>query len=190
MTTTLRGIAAATLLIVPVLAELVSEPLGDTSAFKLVFAASQLVGWLLLAALCRELANAFPPAQRRGRVAGRLLLAGCAAQACFAVTYGLLELATGEPEASFVLFSLGFLLTTVGGLLRGTELRRAGHGIAGTGLVAAASLGFLAIAVGSDPFHDVFLLTGYAAWALVGAGVSGARREGQERVGLPRVPTG
>ena len=38
--------------------------------------------------------------------------------------------------------------------------------------MAAAVLGFLAIAVGSDPFHDVFLLTGYAAWGVVGLGAS------------------
>jgi hypothetical protein len=48
--------------------------------------------------------------------------------------------------------------------------------MAGGGLMAAAVLGFLAIAVGSDPFHDIFLLTGYAAWAVVGLGAS---RSGQ-----------
>ena len=84
----------------------------------------------------------------------------------FAATYGVLEVVTGEPEASFVFFSLGLLLTTVGGLLRGSQLRRAGVGMAGGGLIAAAVLGFLAIAVGSDPFHDIFLLSGYAAWAV------------------------
>ena len=44
--------------------------------------------------------------------------------------------------------------------------------MAGGGLMAAAVLGFLAIAVGSDPFHDIFLLTGYAAWAVVGLGAA------------------
>ena len=53
MNTTAKGITAAVLLIVPVVAELVSEPLGDGTAFKLTFAASQLVGWLLLAGVCR-----------------------------------------------------------------------------------------------------------------------------------------
>ena len=94
----------------------------------------------------------------------------------FAATYGVLEVVTGEPEASFVFFSLGLLLTTVGGLLRGSQLRRAGVGMAGGGLMAAAVLGFLAIAVGSDPFHDIFLLTGYAAWAVVGLGASRSGR--------------
>ena len=33
------------------------------------------------------------------------------------------------------------------------------------GMLATAVLGFLAMAVGSDPFHDIFLLSSYAAWA-------------------------
>lgn len=176
MNATTRSIAAAALLIVPVVAELVSEPLGDTTGFKLAFAASQVVGWLLLAGLCKELSEVHPPANRRGRVGARLLMAGCTVQVMFGLMYGVLELATGEPEVSFVLFSLGFLLLVVAGLLRGTQLRQAGAGVAGVGLVATALLGFLAIAVGSDPFHDIFLLTGYAAWAVVGLGIARAHQ--------------
>ena len=93
----------------------------------------------------------------------------------FAATYGVLEVVTGEPEASFVFFTLGLLLTTVGGLLRGAHLWRAGVDLAGGGLMAAAVLGFLAIAVGSDPFHDIFLVTGYAAWSAVGLGAARSR---------------
>jgi hypothetical protein len=107
----------------------------------------------------------------------------------FAATYGLLEVVIGEPEVSFVLFSLGLLLVTVGGLLRGSRLRRAGVDLAGTALMAAAVLGFLAIAVGSDPFHDIFLLTGYAAWAAVGLGASrGGRPAASGDSGLSRSP--
>lgn len=175
MNTTAKGATAAVLLIVPVVAELVSEPLGDGTAFTIAFAASQLIGWLLLAGLCRDLAGVHPPANRRDRVGARLLVAGCVAEMLFAATYGALEVVTGEPEASFVFFSLGLLLTTVGGLLRGSQLRRAGVEMAGVGLMAAAVLGFLAIAVGSDPFHDIFLLTGYAAWAVVGVGAARSR---------------
>lgn len=175
MNTTAKGTTAAALLIVPVVAELVSEPLGDGTAFKLAFAASQLFGWLLLAGVCRYLAELHPPASRGDRVGARLLVAGCVAEMLFAATYGVLEVVTGEPEASFVFFSLGLLLTTVGGLLRGSHLWRAGVDMAGGGLMAAAVLGFLAIAVGSDPFHDIFLVTGYAAWSAVGLGAARSR---------------
>jgi hypothetical protein len=189
MNTTAKGITAAALLIVPVVAELVSEPLGDGTAFKVGFAASQLVGWLLLASVCRGLADLHPPVGRRDRVGARLLVAGCVAEMLFAATYGLLEVVTGEPEVSFVFFSLGLLLVTVGGLLRGSRLRRAGVDLAGTALMAAAVLGFLAIAVGSDPFHDIFLLTGYAAWAAVGLGASrGGRPAASGDSGLSRSP--
>jgi len=170
-----RSITAAAVLIVPVVAELVSEPFGDTTAFKLTFAASQLAGWLLLAGVCRDLAEVHPPTNRKDRVGARLLLAGCTAEMLFATLYGVLELATGEPEASFVLFALGFLLMTIGGLLRGSRLRTVGAGRAGGGLLAVAILGFLVIAVGSDPFHDIFLLSGYAAWVVVGLGVARGR---------------
>ena len=172
MNTTAKGTTAAVLLIVPVVAELVSEPLGDGTAFKLAFAASQMVGWLLLTGVCRRLSEVHSPGNSRDRLGARLLIAGCVSEMLFAATYGVLEVVTGEPEASFVFFSLGLLLTTVGGLLRGSQLRRAGVGMAGGGLIAAAVLGFLAIAVGSDPFHDIFLLSGYAAWAFVGLGAS------------------
>ena len=173
MNTTARSVVAVMLLIVPVLAEILWEPLGDRTRFEIAFAASQLVAWLLLAGVCRDLAEVLPPSNRKDRVGARLLVAGCGAQVLFAATYGVLELATGDPEASFVLFALGFLLTTAGGLLRGVRLLRTGADVAAAGgLVAAAVLGFLAIAVGSDPFHDIFLLTGYAAWAVVGLGVS------------------
>ena len=189
MNTNAKGITAAALLIVPVVAELVSEPLGDSTVSKVTFAASQLVGWLLLAGVCRDLARLHPPANRRDRVGARLLAAGCVAEMLFAATYGVLEVVTGQPEASFVFFSLGLLLTTVGGLLRGSQLRRGGVGMAGGGLMAAAVLGFLAIAVGPDPFHDIFLLTGYAAWAVVGLGASrGARLAASGDSGLSRSP--
>ena len=176
MNATTRSSAAAALLIVPVVAELASEPFGDTTGFKLAFAASQVVGWMLLAGLCQELSEIHPPANRTGRVAARLLVVGCTIEMMFGLLYGVLELATGEPELSFILFSLGFLLLVVAGLLRGTQLRKAGAGIVGGGLVATALLGFLAIAIGSDPFHDIFLLTGYAAWGVVGLGIARTRQ--------------
>ena len=44
-------------------------------------------------------------------------------------------------------------------------------------------LGFLAMAVGDNLFHDVFLLASYASWVAVGAGTpaSGADRSAAGR---------
>ena len=59
----------------------------------------------------------------------------------------------------------------MGGLLWAARLRRVGAArVAARGLVAVAVLGALAVLVGSDPFHDVFLVSSYAAWVLVGRG--------------------
>ena len=115
MNTTAKGTTAAVLLIVPVVAELVSEPLGDGTPFKITFAASQLVGWLLLAGVCRRSlpSSTLPRAAGIESVPGSCA-ASCLAEMVFAATYGVLEVVTGEPEASFVFFWLGLLLTTVG----------------------------------------------------------------------------
>ena len=49
-------------------------------------------------------------------------------------------------------------------------------------------LGALAMMVGSDPFHDVFLLSSYAGWVLVGRGFAAlsAADEGTRRVDRPQ----
>jgi hypothetical protein len=51
------------------------------------------------------------------------------------------------------------------------------------GVLATAILGFLAMAVGGDPFHDVFLLSSYAAWAVVGG--SAARTPATQSISSP-----
>lgn len=61
-------------------------------------------------------------------------------------------------------------LITIGGLLWGASLRRTGLSLAGRGLQAVAVCGFLAMGVGDNLFHDVFLLASYASWLAVGAG--------------------
>ena len=68
-------------------------------------------------------------------------------------------------------FLLGFLALFVGGLAWGTSLLRSGASMAGGGLLATAVAGSsLAMLVGMVPWHDVFLLSSYAAWTLVGRG--------------------
>jgi hypothetical protein len=114
----------------------------------------------------------------------RLVHAGCALQLVFAVGYGATALARGEPsEGMFVAFLLGFLALTAGGVTWGVRLLRARRAApAGTGLLAVAGLGFLAMAVGMDPFHDIFLLSSYAAWVAVGLGAERATQKPEQQV--------
>ena len=173
MSLTLRAALAAVVLIVPVSAELIWPSVGDSA--HLLFAAAQLIGWVLVATVVRDGAGRHPATSstRARRVGRRLLLSGCALQVLFALVYGGSAVIDGEPaEASFLLFLLGFLATFVGGVVWGPALLRAGlPRLAGVGVLAIAVLGLLAIAVGVDPFHDVFLLSSYAAWVLVGRGL-------------------
>ena len=185
MSLTLRSVLAALLLIAPVSAELIWSSVGESG--HLFFAAGQLIGWFLVATVVRDGAGRHPAtgSTRAGRVGRRLLLSGCALQMLFALVYGGSAVIDGEPvEASFLLFLLGFLTTFVGGLVWGPALLRIGLvRIAGFGVLAMAVLGFLAIAVGVDPLHDVFLLSSYAAWVLVGRGLELPARTTTQRAG-------
>jgi hypothetical protein len=182
MNALIKSAVAAALLAVPVAVEILvrSDHLALWSHG--VFAASQLVGWTLLLSLSRLL-SARAGGSRWG---SRLVQAGCVLQLVFAVGYGITALVQGEPfEGMFVAFLLGFLALTAGGLAWGIRLLRARSAApAGTGLLAVAVLGFLAMAVGVDPFHDIFLLSSYAAWVAVGLGADGAAagQVGQELV--------
>ena len=168
MSLTSRSAVAATVLIVPVAIELAWPPFGDNAAGLVVFAVSQLAGWLLLFSVCRAVGA---PGTRVAGFGRRSVLVGCVSQMLFAASFGLTAL-DGEPwERSFAFFLLGFLALFVGGLSWGvSELRTATGKIAGTGLTGTALLGLLAMAAGMDPWHDIFLLSSYAAWMLVGRG--------------------
>ena len=175
MTLFSRSVIAAAALAVPVAAQLIWESLGDRTSGHALFAVSQLLGWGLIASIVRRGAARHPGtvATRAGRVGSRILLAGCVLQMLFAIVYGATGVFAGEPlEASFVLFLLGFLAVFVGGLMWGWRLLRGEDSrLAGVGVLATSVLGFLAIAVSHDPWHDVFLLSSYAAWVLVGRGL-------------------
>ena len=167
---TVRATVAAVVLTVPVLTELFVASVGDAAVGHLVFAVSQAVGWSLLASVARAASPAPGRAARTGRV---LVLVGCALQVGFAAVYGVTALDAEPLEASFVLFLLGFLAVTVGGVTWAVPLLRGGGALAGGGLLAVAVLGLLTVLVGQDPFHDVFLLTSYAAWVLAARGLQG-----------------
>ena len=170
-----RAIVAAGALIIPVVAELIWPSFGDSG--HLVFAICQLIGWVLVASIVVDVHRLFPSlsTRRGGRVGRRILLTGCSLQILFALAYGATAAVSGEPnEAAFVLFLAGFLAQLVGGIVwwraMGTEPRLRVTRIV---VLATAVLGFLAMAIGNDPFHDIFLLSSFAAWAAVG--VSAAR---------------
>lgn len=168
MTPMTRAALAAALLAVPVALEIAVPVVGDHVWGDLLFATTQLAGWVLLTGLCLALRGAAGATARPGRIGARLVLAACAGQLAFAATYGVLVAAGRRPDAAFAMFGLAFLLLTVGGTTWGLALRRAGASRAGTALVAVAALGLLAIAVPVDPFHDAFLLGSYLAWVPVG----------------------
>jgi len=175
-----RSAAAVVLLIVPVAVETIVR--SDHLALwgHGVFVVSQLTGWALLLSVSRLLAD------RTGgsRWGSRLVQAGCVLQLVFAAGYGITTLLQGEPlESMFVAFLLGFLALTAGGVLWGVRLRRDRRAApAGAGLLAVAVLGFLAMALGMDPFHDIFLLSSYAAWVAVGMGAERAASSLDEQV--------
>jgi hypothetical protein len=178
-----RTTAAAALLIVPVAAEIAFPERLDGASGHVGFAAAQLLGWLLIGSVVRP---AEPGPARRATFGRRTVLVGIACQVAFAAVYGGTAL-DGEPlEASFALFLLGFLALTVGGLTWGFAMARSvDHRTAGWGLVGTAALGLLAVLVGVDPFHDIFLLSSYAAWPVVGHGLTRLpRRRTADPVGV------
>ena len=166
MTSTTRAVLAAAVLAVPVAVEAFWLHSDDGLAGHLAFAASQLVGWVVLLLVVRTLARG-----GSGRRWPRVVQAGVVLQVAFATAYGVGTVVTGDPwERVFVLFLLGFLLLTVGGIGWGRRLLRGGSRDAGVGLVLVAVLGFLATAVGVSPFHDLLLLGSYLGWVPVGMG--------------------
>ena len=166
MTSTTRAALAALVLAVPVAVEAFWLHSDDGKVGHLVFAASQLVGWTLVLLVVRALAR-----DESGRRWPRVVQAGVVLQVAFATAYGVGTAVTGEPwERVFVFFLLGFLLLTVGGIGWGRRLLREGTREAGVGLGLVGVLGFLAVAVGVSPFHDLLLLGSYLAWVPVGVG--------------------
>lgn len=168
-----RASLAAGLLVIPVALEIAITDFGDQTWGELVFAGSQVLGWLIVLTVCRDLGRGRRPT-RPARTGRSVLLAGVLAQVAFALTYGGLVAGGVDPGGAFLLFALGFLLVTFGGVMWGISMLRHGHPEAGWGLVAVALLGILAITVPVDPFHDIFLLTSYLAWVPVGRAAGSA----------------
>jgi hypothetical protein len=185
-----RAIVAAGALIIPVVAQLIWPSFGDSG--HVVFAICQLIGWALVASVIVDIDRLFPTLSgtRGGRVGRRVLLAGCSLQVLFAMAYGVTAAVSGEPnEASFVLFLAGFVAQLVGGLLWWRAMRSEPRiHVTRIGVLATAILGFLAMAVGNDPFHDIFLLSSYAAWAAVGASAAHTSGTRMATISAPQQP--
>ena len=183
-----RAIAAAGALIIPVAAELIWPSFGDSG--HLVFAICQLIGWVLVASIILDVDRLFPSLRttRAGRVGRRVLLIGCTLQVLFALTYGVTAAVIGEPnEAAFLLFLAGFLAQLIGGIVWWRAMRSEPRlRVTRIGALATATLGFLAMAIGSDPFHDIFLLSSYAAWAAVGVSASRASATPMATISSPQ----
>ena len=185
-----RAIAAACALIIPVVAELMWPSFGDSG--HLVFAICQLIGWVLVASILVEIGRLFPSldSRRAGRVGRRILLVGCGLQVLFALAYGVTAVVSGEPnEASFVPFLAGFLAQLVGGIVWWRAMRFEPRlRLTRIGVLSTAILGFLAMAVGNDPFHDIFLLSSYAAWAAVGVSAARTSATRMATISSPQQP--
>ena len=156
-----RSVLSALLLSVPVVAE-ATHLIGDQLWGEVLFALSQVAGWTLLLSVVRSLADAV----EAGRWGPRLVRAGVVLQVLFGVLYlGTLVADVEQDGPVFLPFLLGFLALTVGGLVWARARR------AGLGLLGVAVLGLAALAIGSDPFHDIALVGSYLAWVVVGRGL-------------------
>ena len=166
MSTQMRSVVASLLLAVPVVAE-TTHVTGDQWWGEVSFAVTQAAGWTLLATVVRALPAGTAGSGRWGR---RLVMGGVALEATFALLYLATYAASGEPSvAVWPVFLAGFLALTAGCVIWARGLRRlASYRLAGTGLMGVAVLGFAAMAIGSDPFHDIALVGSYLAWIVVG----------------------
>ena len=161
-----RSSVAALVLGVPVVAE-TTGLIDDGGASHLLFALTQIGGWLLLASVSRSLALA----SRTGRWDTRLVLAGTGCLALFGVLYLVTFLVAGEPAGwIFVTFLVGFPLLTVGSLTWSRRLWRGSWRTSAVGLALVGVLGLGAIVLSQDPFHDIALVGSYLAWVVVGRG--------------------
>jgi hypothetical protein len=115
---------------------------------------------------------------RLGRAGIRLAMAGSLLRVLFAVIYGLTGILRGTPlEASFLLFATGFLCLISGGVLLGAAVLRAKLlSPAALPLLLGAGSAFVAIAVVTDPWHDIALFVFDATWVAVGALILGYTR--------------
>ena len=174
MSLTLRAALAAVVLIVPVSAELIWPSVGDSG--HLLFAVAQLIGWFLVATVVRDGAGRHPETSstRAGRVGRRLLLSGCALQILFALVYG-----GSAADRTASRLKRRSCSSCSASSPPSSEASSGGQRCCAPAWLASPasacsrrlSSALLAIAVGVDPFHDVFLLSSYAAWVLVGRGL-------------------
>jgi len=145
---------------------------------------------LTFARLGRLHGEAGSPFSRAGRVGVRTAMLGGSLHVLFAVVVGITATVSGSPwEPSFVLFAFGFLLLVVGGVLLGVAVRRRGvlPGAA-VPLWSGAAAAFVAIAVFTDPWHDLALLGYASSWVVLGLDLY-RRTDGRSPISGAQEPT-
>jgi hypothetical protein len=107
---------------------------------------------------------------RAGRVGVRFAVAGSLLQVLFALVSGITGILSSKPlAAAFLLFGLGFLCLIIGEILLGLAVLRAGILRAGARpIFLGAVSAFIAIAVVTDPWHDVAMFVFDATWIALG----------------------
>ena len=175
--TGIAAVSAGVLLFGSVAGELVHQvQRPDGTVTQPVLFAVLLSAWTLgAAALMMAIAGISAATDRRDgrrRPAGRRTsLVGAGLLCAFGLAVLVAGLISGQPvEASFLLFALGLLLTSVGHTMMALGLRRTGAlGRWWLAPMVAAGGALAAVLVFSDPWHDLALFVVDAAWVALGA---------------------
>ena len=151
MTSKTRAVIAALVLAIPVAVEAFWLHSDDGLAGHLAFAVSQLVGWTLVLVVVRTLGSPRGRPEVATRRAGRRCPAG-------SLRHGVRPRRCGDRRAVGArVRALPAGLPDAHGRWRGWGVRLLRLGLleAGLGLVLVGALGFLAVAVGVSPWHDL-----------------------------------
>lgn len=166
--------AAGVLMLIGVEGEWVFDPQADDGtvtnlpAFALLLLTATIGFALLLIAVLGL--RALSPTTRPAGAGAFLCLLGAGALVAFGLTGIVTSLTTGSPlEASFIAFLLGMLLLSVGAFTWGLSLRRHSPAPGVWQMLSLSGVGtFAALALETDPWHDLGLVVMYAAWTALG----------------------
>lgn len=175
VTTSRAAIAAGVLMTIGVQGEWLLNPQRDDGTVTnmpvfalLLFLAA--AGFVLLLAAALGLRRMTARRTRPARAGAALTVAGAGLLSLFAASALATAAATGAPwGTTFVAFILGMLLLGVGPVTWGLSLRRQppAPGVWQL-LVVTGVAAFAALAIESDPWHDVSLVVMFAAWSALG----------------------
>lgn len=127
-------------------------------------------GFALLLTAVRSLRAQTARPTRPARTGALMTVAGAGLLVVFGLVGLVTSLLRGSPlEASFVAFLLGLLLLSVGPVTWGLALRRRSPapGVWQM-LLLSGVVSFGALAIESDPWHDISLVVMFSAWSALG----------------------